>query len=183
MSRRLFPRRIRWATPPGLTTHYSTCRGGMPVCAATFAPDRPRGFRPTAAAAAPAIFWMQRIGRQSWGPSCWLPEVQGSDSTAALGPHRASRWRELLRSLVCSVALDGEVIWKGSGCGESTPARIHAMDCVNAPVDRNSDQGACAATTELAAQPTLPLGRAYGKAPWAQTRRSGPHRGVNLSAM
>jgi hypothetical protein len=78
--------------------------------------------------------------------------------------------------------VDGEVIWKGSGSGESTPVRIHAKNCANAPVDRISDQDACAATTGLAAQPTLPLGQAYGKAPRAQTRRSGPHR-VCLSAM
>jgi hypothetical protein len=36
--------------------------------------------------------------------------------------------------------MDGEVIWKGSGGGESAPARIHAMNCVIAPVDRISDQ-------------------------------------------
>ena len=30
------------------------------------------------------------------------------------------RWRELLRSLTCSVALDGEVIWKGSGSGSDS---------------------------------------------------------------
>ena len=36
--------------------------------------------------------------------------------------------------------MDGEVIWKGSGGGESAPVRIHAMNCVIAPVDRISDQ-------------------------------------------
>jgi hypothetical protein len=71
-----------------------------PLAAETFAPDRPRGLRPSAAAATPAVFGMQRIGCQSWGPLCWLPGVRGSDSTAALGPHRVSRWCELRRSLV-----------------------------------------------------------------------------------
>jgi hypothetical protein len=57
------------------------------------------------------------------------------------------------------------------------------MNCVIAPVDRISDQDASAATTGLAAQPTLPLGQAYGKAPRAQTRRSGPHWEVCVCAI
>ncbi len=36
-----------------------------PLAAATFPPDRLRGLRPTAAAATPAVFRMQRIGCQS----------------------------------------------------------------------------------------------------------------------
>jgi hypothetical protein len=39
--------------------------------------------------------------------------------------------------------VDVEVIWRGGGGGgESTPVRIHAMNCFNAPVDRISDQDA-----------------------------------------
>jgi hypothetical protein len=45
------------------------------------------------------------------------------------------------RSYVLSPG-DGEVIRKGSGGGESASVRIHAMNCVIAPVDRISDQDA-----------------------------------------
>ena len=79
--------------------------------------------------------------------------------------------------------MDGVVIWQGGGGGEPASVFTHAMNYVIAPVDRISDQDASAATTGLAAQPTLPLGQAYGKAPRAQTRRSGPHWEVCLSAM
>jgi hypothetical protein len=84
--------------------------GGMPVRAATFAPDRSRH---TDAAAAPAIFWMQRNRipicgdllagcRRARGSGPDDDKLKGSDSTAALGSHCASRLCELRRSPVYS---------------------------------------------------------------------------------
>jgi hypothetical protein len=44
--------------------------------------------------------------------------------------------------------VDGEVIWKGSGGGESASVWTHAMNCVIAPVDRIFRPGRCAATAD-----------------------------------
>ncbi len=44
--------------------------------------------------------------------------------------------------------VDGEVIWKGSGGGESASVWIHAMNCVIAPVDRIFRPGRSAATAD-----------------------------------
>ena len=124
----------------------------MPLAAATLLPFALAGFRPTAAAAAPAIFWKQRIGCQSWGPSCWLPGFHGSNSTAALGPPGQVAVASYGERLCVLSPEDREVIWKGSGGGESTPVWIHAMqNCVSHPPHFRLRR--CAATTGLAAQP------------------------------
>ena len=87
------------------------------------------------------------------GPSSWLPGFQGSDwkgSVRVTGGWPLVRATTIARNVLSPG--DGEVIWKGSGGGESTPVWIHAMqNCVSHPPHFRPRR--CAATTGLAAQP------------------------------
>ena len=90
-----------------------------PLAAATLLLIAIAGFRPTAAAATPAVFRMQRIGCQS---GTFLLAARAS----RIGLDRQCPGHRGLvagasyddRSYVLSPG-DGEVIWKGSGGGES----------------------------------------------------------------
>jgi hypothetical protein len=111
--------------------------GDMATCRRDLAPDCYRGVPTYSCCCNAGSLWeleaADRVPIRDLLAGC-------QDSTAALGPQGTGRWCELRRSLDVPSPWDGEVIWKGSGGGESASVWIHAMNCVIAPVDSISDQ-------------------------------------------
>eukprot|EP00947_MAST-08B_sp_MAST-8B-sp1_P000431 g431.t1 len=85
------------------------------------------GRSPVSGPARGTVAWKARVGCLHWGPGCWLPGFQGTDSSPAISPDGATVViGSYDRSIYGVDAANGTVKWKtetGPGIGiESSPA-------------------------------------------------------------